>query len=281
MAGHLARAGLLGAVYNRTFAKAELWQKTREGCSNIKIGRTPAEAAKGMNAVALCVGNDDDVRACVTGKDGVLQSLEKGSIIVDHTTASAKVAKEMSAACNEMGIGFLDAPISGGEIGAVNGVLTVMCGGSADDFGRARSMLEPYSKTVTLLGDSGAGQHCKMVNQILCAGNMQAAAEALAFGEEVGLDLGKVLSAVKMGAGNSWYLENRGETMMAGKYDFGFAVDLIRKDLGIVKDEALLTDFPTPVTDLADQFFKDAQDNGCGKEDISTIFKISKIDKVT
>jgi len=278
MAGHLARRGLLGAVYNRTFAKAEKWQMTHEGCSNIKIGRTPAEAADGMNVVALCVGNDDDVRACITGEDGVLKSLKEGSLIIDHTTASANVAIEMSKKCNERGIGFLDAPVSGGEIGAVNGVLTVMCGGSPTAFEQAMPRLDPYSKTVTLLGSNGAGQHCKMVNQILCAGNMQAAAEALAFGEKVGLDLKKVLGAVTKGAGNSWYLENRGETMMAGKYDFGFAVDLIRKDLGIVKEEALLNlkDFPTPVTDLADQFFKDAQSNGCGKEDISTIFKIRK-----
>lgn len=277
MAGHLARAGLLGAVYNRTFSKAERWQKTYDGVSKVKLGKTPAEAAEGMNAVALCVGNDNDVRECITGKNGVLKTLEKGSIIVDHTTASAKVAEEMGEACRERGIGFVDAPISGGEIGAVNGVLTVMCGGSAADFGRVRSMLEPYSKTVTLLGDTGSGQRCKMVNQILCAGNMQAAAEALSFGERVGLDLEKVIAAVTKGAGNSWYLDNRGDTMLAGKYDFGFAVDLIRKDLGIVRDEAQQNDFPIPVTDLADQFFEQAQGNGCGSEDISTIFKVCKV----
>jgi len=276
MAGHLARAGLLGAVYNRTFAKAERWQNTRDGVAKIKLGKTPAEAAEGMNAVALCVGNDNDVRECITGNSGVLKSLEKGSLIIDHTTASAKVAEEMAEACREVGVGFIDAPISGGEIGAVNGVLTVMCGGSTTDFERARPIFEPYSKTVTLLGGTGSGQRCKMVNQILCAGNMQAAAEALAFGERVGLDLEKVIAAVTKGAGNSWYLENRGDTMLAAKYDFGFAVDLLRKDLGIVKEEAQENQFPTPVTKLADSFFEKAQEVGCGSEDISTIFKVCK-----
>jgi len=280
MAGHLKSAGVLGAVYNRTFAKTTKWGQTYDSTSGVKLGKTPAEAAEGLKNIALCVGNDDDVRQCVTGPDGVLKTMESGGVIVDHTTASAGVAREMAEACASKGIGFVDAPVSGGEIGAIKGILTIMCGGKASDYDLAAEFMKHYGKTMNRMGESGSGQLCKMTNQILCAGNMAAAAEALAFADRVGLDKGQVIAAVTKGAGNSWYLENRGDTMIEGKYDFGFAIKLLLKDLGIVLNEANKNEFATPVTFLSEDLFQLAKAEGYAEEDVSALHKLCKSPKM-
>jgi len=219
------------------------------------------------------VGGDDDVRAVVYGEDGVLDAMVEGSVLVDHTTASAELARELGEACVEKGIGFVDAPISGGQAGAQNGALSVMCGGEADDFDRALPFIDAYAATVTLVGPVGSGQLTKMCNQILCAGAIQGAAEAIAFGQRSGLDMDKVLAAVTKGAAGSWYLSNRGETMVADEFDFGFAVDWMAKDLGLVQDEAASIGAETPLTELVHRYLRATQEAGENRLDATAIVR--------
>ncbi len=270
MAGHLAAAGHRVAVFNRTASVAQRWCGEHRG----RVAATPADAAGGAAIVLMCVGADDDVRAVVYGDEGVLAEMGEGSVLVDHTTASADLARELSAACAERGIGFVDAPVSGGEAGAQNGVLTVMCGGEADHFERARPIMNAYARAVTLIGDAGSGQLSKMVNQICIAGLVQALSEGLEFGRRAGLDLDAVLDTISQGAAGSWQMANRGSTMNAGEFDFGFAVDWMRKDLGIVLSEAERNGAPLPVTALVDQFYKRVQEGGGGRWDTSSLITL-------
>lgn len=269
MAGHLARAGHNVTVYNRTATKAEQWQKEFGG----QTAPTPAQAAQGADIVMCCVGNDDDLRAVTLTDDGALAGMASGSLLVDHTTASADVARELASAAADKGIGFVDAPVSGGQAGAVNGMLTVMCGGSQADFARMESIAGAYSQAVTLLGEVGAGQLCKMVNQICIAGLVQALSEAIAFGETAGLDMNKVLDVISKGAAQSWQMENRGQTMINDEFDFGFAVDWMRKDLNLAMDEARRNGARLPVTALVDQFYADVQDQGGNRWDTSSLIR--------
>ena len=274
MAGHLASAGHTVRVYNRTAAKAERWAaEYGAGEGSGTAHPTPAEAATGADFVLICVGADDDVRAVVHGDDGALGVLNAGAVIVDHTTASATLARELAEACQAKGVGFVDAPISGGQAGAENGQLSVMCGGAQADFDKALPVIDHYAKAVTLLGPAGAGQQTKMVNQILCAGAIQGAAEALSFGEQAGLDMELVLQAVTQGAAGSWYLSNRGETMVKDEFDFGFAVDWMAKDLGLVKTEADALGAATPLTDLTAGYLAESQDAGDNRMDATSIIR--------
>jgi 3-hydroxyisobutyrate dehydrogenase-like beta-hydroxyacid dehydrogenase len=267
MAGHLAQAGHAVCVYNRTASKAGQWAQEFGG----RHAATPREAAEGADIVFTCVGNDDDLRSVVLGDDGALAGMRAGAILVDHTTASAQVARELEAAALQREVGFVDAPVSGGQAGAVNGVLTVMCGGSPETFERARPVVECYARAMSLLGDAGAGQLAKMVNQICIAGLVQALAEGVAFGKAAGLDMNQVLDVISKGAAQSWQMENRGATMVEGRFDFGFAVDWMRKDLGLVLDEARRNGARTPVTALVDQFYGDVQKMGGGRWDTSSL----------
>ena len=269
MAGHLAAAGHEVRVFNRTQAKAEQWAGSHTGtaCS------TPAEAAAGADFVALCVGADADVRAVSYGDDGVLATMAQGAVLVDHTTASAELARELGEACAAKNIGFVDAPISGGQAGAEKGALSVMCGGAEADFDKALPLDYAYSSAVTLVGDVGSGQLTKMCNQILCAGAIQGAAEAIAFGQKAGLDMSKVLAAVTKGAAGSWYLSNRGETMVNDEFDFGFAVDWMAKDLGLVQEEASALGAETPLTALVSGYLKATQDAGENRMDATAIVR--------
>ena len=269
MAGHLVSAGHDVRVYNRTQAKAEAWAAEHGGTAHA----TPAEAAQGADFVALCVGADADVRAVSYGDDGVLATLGAGAVLVDHTTASAELARELGQACADAGIGFVDAPISGGQAGAENGALSVMCGGSQPDFDRALPLIDAYSSAVTLVGGVGSGQLTKMCNQILCAGAIQGAAEAIAFGQKAGLDMDKVLAAVTKGAAGSWYLSNRGGTMVSDDFDFGFAVDWMAKDLGLVQQEASALGAATPLTELVDSYLKATQEAGENRLDATAIVR--------
>lgn len=269
MAGHLVSAGHEVRVFNRTTAKAEKFVGEHEGIA----AASPAEAADGADFVFVCVGADDDVREVVTGPGGALETMREGSILVDHTTASADLAEELAAACSERGIGFVDAPISGGQAGAENGVLSIMCGGEDAHFDAALPVLEAYGRTIIHVGPAGAGQRTKMVNQILCAGAIQGAAEALAFGLRSGLDMEKVFKAVSGGAAQSWYLVNRGETMLADEFDFGFAVDWMAKDLGLVTDEARQVGAEVPLAALAAEQLKKRQDAGDGRLDATAIIR--------
>ncbi|MFI4924821.1 MAG: NAD(P)-dependent oxidoreductase [Vicinamibacteria bacterium] len=270
MAGHLARAGHEVTVFNRTPAKADAWRAEYGG----KAARTPAEAAKGADIVLMCVGNDDDVRAVATGHDGALAGMAKGTVLVDHTTASADVAREVHGAAAAKGLGFLDAPVSGGQAGAQNGKLTIMVGGDEATFKRAESVLAHYARAVTLMGPSGAGQLTKMVNQICIAGLVQALAEGIDFATRAGLDPERVLDVISKGAAQSWQMENRGKTMVADKFDFGFAVDWMRKDLGICLDEARNNGATLPVTSLVDQFYGRVQQRGGGRWDTSSLIRL-------
>ena len=270
MAGHLAAAGHRVAVFNRTASVAQRWSGEHQG----RVAATPAEAAAGAAIVFMCVGADDDVRAVVYGDSGALAAMGEGSVLVDHTTASADLARELSAACAERGIGFVDAPVSGGEAGAQNGVLTVMCGGEAAHFERARPVMDAYARAVTLIGGAGSGQLTKMVNQICIAGLVQALSEGLEFGRRADLDLDAVLDTISQGAAGSWQMANRGTTMAAGEFDFGFAVDWMRKDLGIVLSEAERNGAPLPVTSLVDQFYKRIQELGGGRWDTSSLITL-------
>ncbi len=269
MAGHLAAAGHEVRVFNRTQAKAEQWTGSHTGtaCS------TPAEAAAGADFVALCVGADADVRAVSYGDDGVLATMAQGAVLVDHTTASAELARELGEACAAKNIGFVDAPISGGQAGAEKGALSVMCGGAEADFDKALPLVDAYSSAVTLVGDVGSGQLTKMCNQILCAGAIQGAAEGIAFGQKAGLDMSKVLAAVTKGAAGSWYLSNRGETMVNDEFDFGFAVDWMAKDLGLVQEEASALGAETPLTALVSGYLKATQDAGENRMDATAIVR--------
>ena len=267
MAGHLARAGHAVTVYNRTAAKAADWAAAHGGAH----APTPREAAAGADVVCACVGNDDDLRSVALGPDGAFAGMKPGAVFVDHTTASAEVARELHAAARQQGLHFIDAPVSGGQAGAVNGVLTVMCGGDAEPFAAARPVVMAYARACTLLGPSGAGQLAKMVNQICIAGLLQGLAEALAFGQRAGLDMPAVLDVIGKGAAQSWQMDNRGSTMLEGRFDFGFAVDWMRKDLGLVLDEARRNGAQLPVTALVDQFYADVQARGGQRWDTSSL----------
>lgn len=269
MAGHLASVGHEVRVFNRSDAKAEAWAKQHDG----SVAATPGEAAKDADFVMVCVGGDDDVRSVLYGDDGALAALATGAVVVDHTTASASLAEELAAACAERGLGFIDAPISGGQVGAEKGTLSVMCGGEPGHFDAVSPIIDAYAAAITLVGPAGSGQRTKMVNQILCAGAIQGAAEALAFGLRSGLDMEKVLDAVTKGAAGSWYLSNRGETMVADQFDFGFAVDWLAKDLGLVRDEAAGIGAATPLTELTARYLADAQQAGDNRMDATAIIR--------
>jgi 3-hydroxyisobutyrate dehydrogenase len=269
MAGHLARAGHEVTVYNRSAAKAAKWVEAYGGRS----APTPAAAAKGADIVLMCVGNDADVRAVIDGPDGALGAMAAGSILCDHTTASAEVAREAYALCKARGVGFLDAPVSGGQAGAENGKLTVMVGGDADVYARAESVLAHYARAVTHMGEAGSGQLTKMVNQICIAGLVQALAEGVDFAMRAGLDAEKVIDVISKGAAQSWQMENRAKTMIADKYDFGFAVDWMRKDLGICLAESRRNGATLPVTALVDQFYGKVQAMGGGRWDTSSLLR--------
>ncbi len=269
MAGHLARAGHSVAVYNRTAAKAGAWVAEHGG----RAGATPAAAASKAEFVFVCVGNDDDLRSVVLGPEGALAGMLPGAVLVDHTTASATVARELAAAAQAKGVAFVDAPVSGGQAGAVNGLLTVMCGGDAAPFEAMKPVAMAYSRAVTLLGESGAGQLAKMVNQICIAGLVQGLAEGIAFGQKAGLDMKQVLGVIGKGAAQSWQMDNRGTTMVDDKFDFGFAVDWMRKDLSLVLDEARKNGALVPVTALVDQFYGDVQAMGGQRWDTSSLIK--------
>ena len=269
MAGHLARAGHRVTVYNRTADKAAAWAREYGG----KTAATPREAAAGTELVFACVGNDDDLRSITLGEHGAFAGMKPGAVFVDHTTASAEVARELSAAASERGLQFIDAPVSGGNLGAINGTLTVMCGGEAQAFARMQPVAMAYAKAVTLLGASGAGQLAKMVNQIAIAGLVQGLAEAIAFGRKAGLDMRSVLGVIGKGAAQSWQMDNRGPTMLEDQFDFGFAVDWMRKDLGLCLNEARRNGARLPVTALVDQFYADVQALGGGRWDTSSLIK--------
>ena len=270
MAGHLARAGHSVTVYNRSAAKAAQWVEKHGG----KSAPTPAAAAAGMELVMVCVGNDDDVRAVTLGADGALAAMKPGAILVDHTTASATLARELYAAAKARGVGFLDAPVSGGQAGAENGKLTIMVGGDADAFAVAEPVLACYARAVTLMGRAGSGQLTKMVNQICIAGLVQGLSEGINFGMRAGLDIEKVLDVIGKGAAQSWQMDNRGKTMAADKFDFGFAVDWMRKDLAICMAQARGDGAALPVTALIDQFYARIQARGGGRWDTSSLIRL-------
>jgi 3-hydroxyisobutyrate dehydrogenase len=273
MARHLSQKGHEVTVYNRTLAKAEKWVGEFGG----KLGRTPAEAARGQDIVFACVGNDDDLRSVTLGADGAFAAMGKGTIFVDHTTASAEVARELSAAATERGFAFLDAPVSGGQAGAENGQLTVMVGGEDGPFAVAQPVIMSFAKACRLLGPAGSGQLAKMMNQICIAGVVQGLAEAIHFGKRAGMDIEAVIEVISKGAAQSWQMENRYKTMNANKFDFGFAVDWMRKDLGIVLDEARGNGAKLPLTALVDQFYADVQGMGGKRWDTSSL--IARLEK--
>jgi 3-hydroxyisobutyrate dehydrogenase len=273
MARHLSQKGHEVTVYNRTTAKAEKWVSEFGG----KLGKTPAEAAKGQDIVFACVGNDDDLRSVTLGDDGAFGAMGKGTIFVDHTTASAEVARELAAAAKERGFDFLDAPVSGGQAGAENGQLTVMVGGEEAPFGKAQPVIMSFAKACRLLGPAGSGQLAKMMNQICIAGVVQGLAEAIHFGKRAGMDIEAVIEVISKGAAQSWQMENRYKTMNADKFDFGFAVDWMRKDLGIVLDEARGNGAKLPLTALVDQFYADVQAMGGRRWDTSSL--IARLEK--
>lgn len=270
MAGHLVAAGHEVTVYNRTAAKAEQWVAEHGGTA----APTPAGAAADAEFVFLCVGDDPDVREVTTGEAGVLESMAAGTVLVDHTTASADVAREIHAAAGAQGVGFVDAPISGGQAGAENGTLTVMCGGDQPDFDRAAPIIDAYARAVTLLGGPGSGQLCKMVNQICIAGLLQGLAEGVDFATRAGLDIDTVVETISKGAAGSWQMENRTTTMAADEFDFGFALDWMRKDLGICLTEGDRVGASLPVTALVDQFYARLQRQGHGRWDTSSLISL-------
>jgi 3-hydroxyisobutyrate dehydrogenase len=269
MAGHLQAAGHAVTVYNRTGAKAEAWVQAHGG----QAAATPREAAAGASIVFACVGNDDDLRSVTLGADGAFAGMAPGAVFVDHTTASAEVARELHAAARTLGLHFVDAPVSGGQAGAVNGLLTVMCGGDEEPFARMQPVAMAFAKAVTHVGQSGAGQLAKMVNQICIAGLVQGLAEAIAFGQKAGLDMKQVLEVIGKGAAQSWQMDNRGKTMVDDQFEFGFAVDWMRKDLGLVLEEARRNGARLPVTALVDQFYADVQGLGGRRWDTSSLIR--------
>jgi 3-hydroxyisobutyrate dehydrogenase len=267
MARHLKAKGHEVTVYNRTHAKAEKWVKENGG----KAAKTPAEAAKDKEIVFCCVGNDEDLRSVTIGKNGAFEGMTNGSIFVDHTTASANVARELNAAATKLGIGFIDAPVSGGQAGAENGVLTVMCGGEPATYEKAEPVIMSFARACRLLGPSGSGQLAKMMNQIAIAGLVQGLSEAVHFGQKAGMDVDAVIDVISKGAAGSWQMENRGKTMVQGKFDFGFAVDWMRKDLGICLDEGRRNGANLPVTAVVDQFYSEVQKMGGNRWDTSSL----------
>ena len=267
MAGHLKAKGYEVTVYNRTAAKAGDWVAKHGG----KSAPTPAAAAKDADFVMLMVGNDNDLMEVALGKDGALSGMKKGAVLVDHTTASADAARKVFAAAKEKGVDFIDAPVSGGQAGAENGKLTVMCGGDKAAFDKAKPVMDSYGRAVTLMGPAGAGQLTKMVNQICIAGLVQALSEGIAFAEKAGLDADLVLDVISKGAAQSWQMENRGKTMHQRKFDFGFAVDWMRKDLGICLEEAKRNGAKLPVTEVIDKYYGDVQKAGGKRWDTSSL----------
>jgi 3-hydroxyisobutyrate dehydrogenase len=270
MAGHLKKGGHEVTVYNRTQAKAQKWVETHGG----KAAATPAEAAKGADIVFSCVGNDNDLRSIVQGGEGAFAGMSKGAIFVDHTTASANVARELGEMAKGKGLHFLDAPVSGGQAGAENAKLTVMVGGGQADFDRAKPVIDCYARACVLLGPVGSGQLAKMVNQICIAGLVQGLAEGMNFAVKAGLDPAKLVETISKGAAQSWQMENRAMTMVADKFDFGFAVDWMRKDLGICLEEAKLNGARLPVTALVDQFYAQVQQRGGKRWDTSSLIHL-------
>ncbi|MGA0955648.1 MAG: NAD(P)-dependent oxidoreductase, partial [Burkholderiaceae bacterium] len=267
MAGHLAKAGHSVTVYNRSTEKAKAWVAEFGGSA----AATPAEAAKNADIIFCCVGNDDDLRSVVLGPQGAFAGMTRGSLFVDHTTASAEVARDLATQAKSLGVSFIDAPVSGGQAGAVNGLLTVMVGGSQADFDRARPVAMAFSRAFTRIGESGSGQLAKMVNQICIAGLVQGLSEGVAFGMKAGLDMKLVLDVIGKGAAQSWQMDNRGGTMVDGKFDFGFAVDWMRKDLGLCMEESRRNGAKLPVTALVDQFYADVQSKGGRRWDTSSL----------
>ena len=274
MAGFLAKAGHATTVYNRTSSKAEKWVAEHGGLS----ANTPRKAAIGADLVFCCVGNDDDVRDVILGEDGVLNGVDEGAIIVDHTTASATIAREIHAAAAEKGVGFLDAPVSGGQAGAESGQLTVMVGGDADVFERAAPVMDSYAKAITRIGPAGSGQLAKMVNQICIAGIVQGLSEGLHFAQCAGLDPAVVIESISKGAAQSWQMENRWQTMVNNEFEFGFAVDWMRKDLGIALDEAQQNGAQLEMTKLVDRYYAEVQEMGGNRWDTSSL--IARLKKV-
>ncbi len=270
MAGHLKSGGHDVTVYNRTAAKAEAWVKAHGGAS----AATPREAAEGQDLVFCCVGNDQDLRGVVLGGDGIFAGMKAGATLVDNTTASANVARELYEEAKNRGLKFIDAPVSGGEAGAQNGALTVMCGGDRDVFDAAQPVIDCYARAVTLLGPVGSGQLTKMVNQICIAGLLQGLSEAMNFGSRAGLDMDKVLDVISKGAAQSWQMENRGSTMCRGEFEFGFAVDWMRKDLSICLEEAENNGARLPATALIDQFYAQVQARGGKRWDTSSLMQL-------
>ena len=270
MAGHLSRAGHQVTVYNRSAAKSQAWLAE---CPGQASAPTPRGAATGADIVFACVGNDDDLRSVVLGADGAFAGMKPGAVFVDHTTASASVARELSSQAQKLGLQFIDAPVSGGQAGAVNGMLTVMCGGDAATFEKVKPVAMAFSRAFTLIGESGAGQLAKMVNQICIAGLVQGLSEAIAFGQQAGIDMKLVLDVIGKGAAQSWQMDNRGKTMVDDQFNFGFAVDWMRKDLGLVLDEAKRNGARLPVTALVDQFYADVQKMEGGRWDTSSLIR--------
>jgi 3-hydroxyisobutyrate dehydrogenase len=273
MAGHLARAGHQVTVYNRTAAKSVAWCEEFAGAAGQMFAETPRQTAQAADLVFCCVGNDDDLRSVTLGPNGAFAGMKPGAIFVDHTTASASLARELHAAARALGLNFVDAPMSGGQAGAQNGMLTVMCGGDQAAFDAAQPTAMAFSRAFTYLGESGSGQLAKMVNQICIAGLVQGLSEAIAFGQKAGLDMNLVLDVIGKGAAQSWQLDNRGKTMVADNFDFGFAVDWMRKDLGLVLDEGRRNGARLPVTALVDQFYADVQQMGGRRWDTSSLIK--------
>ncbi|USH04101.1 NAD(P)-dependent oxidoreductase [Grimontia kaedaensis] len=269
MAGHLSKAGFDTTVYNRTIEKAKAWADTFKG----QYRSTPAQAATSADVVAICVGNDDDVRAVVYGEEGVLASMKRNSVLIDHTTTSAELAEELANACANKGVHFIDAPVSGGQAGAENGLLTIMCGGEPDIFDGVSPVLNAYGRQFTLMGDHGQGQRCKMVNQICIAGVLKGLSEALLLAQKAGLDTAQVVDVLKHGAAGSWQMENRAVTMSQQKFDFGFAIDWMRKDLGICKDEAKKYGLQLPLIETVDREYSQLQAQGHGRSDTSVLIK--------
>lgn len=272
MAAHLQRAGHEVCVYNRSATKAQAWVAEHGG----RACDTPRLAATDAELVFCCVGNDDDLRAVTLGEEGAFAGMPRGAVFIDHTTTSADVARELAVEAQARSLHFVDAPVSGGNLGAINGVLTVMCGGSAAAFARAQPVMQAYARAVTLLGDSGAGQLAKMVNQICVAGLLQGLAEALAFGQQAGLDMQAVVGVISQGAAQSWQMDNRAPTMLQDRYDFGFAVDWMRKDLGLCLQQAKHSGARLPVTALIDQFYAQVQAAGGGRWDTSSLMRLLK-----
>jgi 3-hydroxyisobutyrate dehydrogenase len=270
MAGHLARSGLAVTVYNRTSARARAWLE-QHAALDVAVAETPAEAARGAEIVFACSGADPDLRAITLGGAGAFAGMRSGAIFVDHTTASAGLARELAAAAADRGLGFLDAPVSGGQSGAEQGQLTIMLGGEESSYSRVAPILECYAKKHLLLGPAGSGQLAKMVNQICIAGLLEALAEGIHFGEAVGLDVKRVVEVISQGAAGSWQMENRADTMIEGKFDFGFAVDWMRKDLAMALEEAERLGVPLPVTKIVDQLYAKVQNGGGGRLDTSSL----------